>query len=81
MDPFIIIIGVVLLIAIVLLVVGLTGRPTGQDLVEDGWADARKKKKEEGEKGLSEIGVSAAVDRAVAGRGFAENLAIQISPG
>ena len=79
MDPFAIIIGVVLLIAIVLLVVGLTGRPAGQDLVERRLGRRRKSDEEEQERGRGEIGVSAAVDRAVAGRGFAENLAIQIA--
>lgn len=79
MNPFAIIIGVVLLIAIVLLVVGLTGRPAGQDLVERRLGRRRKKDEEEEERTIGEIGVSAAVDRAVAGRGFAENLAIQIA--
>ena len=79
MDPFIIIIGVVLLIAIVLLFVGLSGRSTGQDLVERRLGRREKKEQAQGEKGLSEIGVSAAVNRAVAGRGFADNLAIQIA--
>jgi tight adherence protein B len=79
MDPFVIIIGVVLLIAIVLLVVGLTGRPAGQDLVERRLGRRRKSDEEEEERTIGEIGVSAAVDRAVAGRGFAENLAIQIA--
>ena len=79
MDPFIIIIGVVLLIAIILLVVGLSGRPTGQDLLERRLGKRKNKKEEESEKGLGDIGVSAVVDRAVAGHGFAENLAIQIA--
>ncbi len=79
MDPFIIVIGVVLLIAIGLLLVGLTGRSTGSDLVERRLGRREKEAQEQGEKGLAEIGVSAAVNRAVAGRGFADNLAIQIA--
>ncbi len=79
MNPFLIIIGVVLLIAVVLLIVGLTGRPAGQDLVERRLGRRRKTDDEEEERTLGEIGVSAAVDRAVAGHGFAENLSIQIA--
>jgi tight adherence protein B len=79
MDPFVIIIGVVLLIAVVLLFAGLTSRPTGQGLVERRLGRRRKSEEEEEERTRGEIGVSAVVDRAVAGRGFAENLAIQIA--
>ncbi|MDF1515363.1 MAG: type II secretion system F family protein [Anaerolineae bacterium] len=80
MDPFILIIGAVLIIAVVLLIIGLAGRSVGQDLVEKRLGGREKKKQEqEIQKGLGEIGVSAAVDRAVAGRGFADNLAIQIA--
>ena len=79
MDPFVIIIGAVLLIAIVLLVMGLTGRPAGQDLVERRIGRRRTQDDEQQEKSRTDIGVSAVVDRAVAGRGFAENLAIQIA--
>jgi tight adherence protein B len=79
MDPFVIIIGVVLLIAVILLFAGLTSRPAGQGLVERRIGRRRKSEEEEQERTRGEIGVSAAVDRAVAGRGFAENLAIQIA--
>ena len=79
MDPIAIILGVVFLIAIVLLIVGLTGRPAGQGLVERRLGRQKRKSEEEQERVIGEIGVSAAVDRAVAGRGFAENLAIQIA--
>ncbi len=79
MEPFTIIIGVVLLIAIVLLVIGLSGRSTGQDLIERRLGRREKQEEEQREKGGGEISVSAVVDRAVAGRGFADNLAIQIA--
>jgi tight adherence protein B len=79
MDPFVMIIGGVLLIAFVLLIVGLSSKPAGQDLVERRLGRRKVKEAEEQEKSRAEIGVSAVVDRAVAGRGFAENLAIQIA--
>ncbi len=79
MEPFTIIIGVVLLIAIVLLVIGLSGRSTGQNLIERRLGRREKQEEEQREKGGGEISVSAVVDRAVAGRGFADNLAIQIA--
>lgn len=66
-------------IAIVLLIVAFTSRPAGQDLVEQriGRKEDKKKKKRGEAEGPSAIG--AAVDRAVAGRGFAQNLSTQIA--
>lgn len=79
MNPFMMIIGGVLLLAIVLLVVGLSGKPAGQDLVEKRLGRRDKKKREEQDSERPEVGVSAIVDRAVAGHGFADNLAIQLA--
>ncbi|MGC9397644.1 MAG: type II secretion system F family protein [Anaerolineae bacterium] len=66
-------------LAVLLLVVALLGRPAGQELVEErigGRIEPAKRKAEAEDRG-SVIG--AAVDRAVAGRGFAENLATQLA--
>ena len=68
------------IVAIILLILGLTGRPAGQDLVEKrigGKAKKAKRGKKKKEETPSAIG--AAVDRAVAGRGFAQNLATQLA--
>ncbi|MBN1921393.1 MAG: type II secretion system F family protein [Anaerolineae bacterium] len=66
-------------VIIVLLVVVLRGKPAGQDLVEDriGGKTKRTREKKEKSEGPSKIGK--AVDRAVAGRGFANNLAEQLA--
>ena len=64
---------------ILLLVLALRRKPTGQDLVDDrvgGKTRGRREKKEKSE-GPSKIGK--AVDRAVAGRGFANTLAGQLA--
>ncbi len=76
------IIGVVLLLAIVLVVVLTRRKPSGEDLIAERVEGAKpvKKKKEKGEereRATAKIG--AAVDRAVAGRGFAENIATQLA--
>ncbi len=69
----------IFVLAISLLVIGLVGRPAGQNLVEErtgGHAGAPDVEGTSEERG-SVIG--AAVDRAVEGRGFAENLATQLA--
>ncbi len=74
------ILGGVVVVAIILLVLGLTGRSAGQDLVEErvvGKTKKAKREKRKKEEGPSAIG--AAVDRAVAGRGFAQNIATQLA--
>ena len=77
---FLIVIGVVFLVAIVLLVLGLSSKPTGQALVEERLGDrplslTRPRRESQDGPGF----VSTAVDRAVAGRGFAANLATQLA--
>lgn len=81
MNPIILIGGgALVLVAIILLVVGLSGRPAGQELVEERLGETEKKpKKKEEKKDKRESAVGAAVDRAVAGRGFAQNLATQLA--
>lgn len=77
---FLIVIGVVFLVAIVFLVLGLSRKPTGQALVEErlggqtSVSDAPPRESQDGP-GF----VSTAVDRVVAGRGFAANLATQLA--
>ncbi|MEA3395830.1 MAG: type II secretion system F family protein [Chloroflexota bacterium] len=74
------ILGGIVVVAIILLVLGLTGRSAGQDLVEErvvGKTKKAKREKRKKEEGPSAIG--AAVDRAVAGRGFAQNIATQLA--
>jgi tight adherence protein B len=74
------ILGGVVVVAVILLVLGLTGRSAGQDLVEErvvGKTKKAKREKRKKEKGPSAIG--AAVDRAVADRGFAQNIATQLA--
>ncbi len=75
-----IVVGIVVVLAVVLLVVGLSQGPAGQDLVEDriGGEDKKKKKKKKKE-GHGESVIGAAVDRAVEGQGFAQNLATQLA--
>lgn len=79
MSPILIIIGVVVVLAVILLVVGLSGRPAGQELVEERLGEPEKKRPPKEKKGKRESVVGAAVDRAVAGRGFAQNLATQLA--
>jgi len=66
-------------IAVVILFVGLRGRPAGQSLVEEriGGKPKERRKKKEKQEGPSAIG--AAVDKVVAGRGFAQDLATQLA--
>ncbi len=67
-------------LAIVLLVLGLTGRPAGQDLVEERIGGQKKEKRKKRDKKSGQpSALGAAVDRAVAGRGFAQNLSTQIA--
>lgn len=79
MDVILIGVVVVVLISVVLLVIGLSGKPTGQELVEErlGEPEKKRRRREKPEKRASVVG--AAVDRAVAGRGFAQNLATQLA--
>lgn len=79
MNPVILIGGAVVLVSIVLLLVGLSGSPAGQELVEERLGDTDKKPKKKEQKAKRESVVGAAVDRAVAGRGFAQNLATQLA--
>ncbi|MFP4394078.1 MAG: type II secretion system F family protein [Anaerolineales bacterium] len=76
-----IIVGGVFVLAVVLLIVGLSQGPAGQDLVEDriGGEDKKKKKKEKKKEGHGDSVIGAAVDRAVEGQGFAQNLATQLA--
>ena len=77
-----IVVGVVVVLVVVLLVVGLSQGPAGQDLVEDrigGEDKSRKKKKKKKKEGRGESVIGAAVDRAVEGQGFAQNLATQLA--
>lgn len=80
---FLFIIGGIVVVAIILLVVGLAGRPAGDALVEERLGKKSRRGKEESEASAStgrrEDAVSAAVDRAVAGRSFANNLATQLA--
>jgi tight adherence protein B len=73
--------GVVFLVAVVLLIVGLLPRSTGQALVERRLGEASHQATEPTarEEDRSESVVGAAVDRAIEGRGFAENLATQLA--
>mgnify|MGYP000849596238 FL=1 len=66
-------------VAIIILAVGLMGRPAGQSLVEErvGGKTKEKRQKKQKQEGPSAIG--AAVDKVVAGRGFAQNLATQLA--
>ena len=79
MNPIILIGGAIVLISIVLLVIGLSGKPAGQELVEERLGETEKKPKKKEKKAKRESAVGAAVDRAVAGRGFAQNLATQLA--
>ncbi|MBN2004876.1 MAG: type II secretion system F family protein [Anaerolineae bacterium] len=76
-----IVLGVVGLGAAIGLVLALRTKPEGQDLLDDRLGDREKKpKKKEKETGARrESAVGAAVGRAVAGRGFAQNLATKLA--
>ena len=80
---FLIIAGVVLVIAIVALVIGLSTPATGDALVKERLGEParkRKERREREEKAERREGVVvAAVNRAVAGRSFAESLSIQLA--
>ncbi len=74
----VIIIGVVLVVAVILLVIGMSGQPSGQDLVDKRLGKKSKRKKKDEEVERSSV-IGAAVDRVVANRGFAQNIATQLS--
>jgi tight adherence protein B len=73
--------GGVVVLSIALLIYALTRQPAGQELVEERVGGPsrkeRRRRERDDEEGPSAIG--AAVDRAVAGRGFANTLATQIA--
>lgn len=79
MNPILLVGGAVVLISVILLLVGLSGRPAGQELVEERLGETEKKSKKKEKTGKRESVVGAAVDRAVQGRGFAQNLATQLA--
>ncbi|NBD34894.1 MAG: secretion system protein F [Chloroflexi bacterium] len=81
MPTFVIVGAGIMVIAIVLLVIGLSRNPAGQDLVEDriGGEDKSRKKKKKKKEGRGESVIGAAVDRAVEGQGFAQDLATQLA--
>ncbi len=70
--------GGVLFVAIIGLVLMLR-RPTGQDLVEERVSGKAKRERKKEERGQTSSAIGAAVDKAVAGRGFAKDLATQIA--
>ncbi len=78
---FLLIGGVLVVVAVVLLVIGLSAEPTGQALVEErlGRRPRKDKAKVEARSDRREGVVTAAVDRAVEGRSFAQNLATQLA--
>ncbi len=78
---FLIVAGVVILIALVLLVAGLSRKPAGQALVEErlGRRPRREARATAERRERPENFVSSAVDRAVAGKSFAQNLATQLA--
>ncbi len=66
-------------VALLLLVLGLTARPAGEDLVQER-IGGRPKKERRGKKDAgAPSALGAAVDRAVANRGFAKNLRTQLA--
>ncbi|MGC9469648.1 MAG: type II secretion system F family protein [Anaerolineae bacterium] len=83
MQILIIAAGAVVAIAVVLLIIGLSSRPTGDALVEERLGRrSRRRDEEEASSDRSqrhEGFVSAAVNRAVEGRSFAQNLATQLA--
>lgn len=80
MEIFIVI-GLVVVVAVVGLVVMLSKKPAGEDLLQDrlGQEEKKAQKEKKPKGGKRESAVGAAVGRAVAGRGFAQNLATQLA--
>ncbi len=79
---FLIAIGALFLLAVVLMVVGLASKPTGQALVEERLGRRSRGDVEQGEgrrQDRRQGFVTQAVDRAVEGRSFAQNLATQLA--
>lgn len=77
---FWIVLGTVFAIAVVMLILGLLSRPSGQALVEERLGDAvGRETREEQPKESGPGFISKTVDRAVAGRSFAENLSTQLA--
>ena len=77
---FLIVIGVIVLVAVILLVFGLSRQPTGQALVEERLGNQTAAVSDTIAEEQDGPGfVSAVVDRAVAGRGFAANLSTQLA--
>jgi len=77
---FIIIVCAILLIAVILLAFGLSRQPTGQALVEERLGNRTAAVSDTLSEQQDGPGfVSAVVDRAVAGRGFAANLSTQLA--
>lgn len=66
-------------VAIIILAVGLLGRPAGQSLVEERVGGKKKEPREKKQKQEGPSAIGAAVDKVVAGRGFAQNLATQLA--
>lgn len=79
---FLIAVGATLVIAIIMLIIGLLGKPTGQALVEQRLGGSQVSEETENRAQDRDGGpgfISQTVDRAVAGRSFAENLATQLA--
>ncbi len=82
MNPLLLI-GIGVVLGFILLLVALLGggKPSGEDLIEERTSvrpdKAKKKEKEKG--GPQSSAMGRAVDRAVAGRGFAQNIATQLA--
>ncbi|HNT73402.1 MAG TPA: type II secretion system F family protein [Anaerolineae bacterium] len=76
-----IVIGIVVIGCIVGLVLLLAKKPVGEDLLQDrlGREEKKAKKEKQPKGGKRESVVGAAVDRAVAGKGFAQNLSTQLA--
>lgn len=75
---------ILLIDAVIVVIVGLAfalrGRPAGQDLVDEriGRTERKKRKGKDKDEQVGAV-IGAAVDRAVAGRGFAQNLSTQLA--
>lgn len=69
----------IMAVAVVLLVLGLRGGGTGSDLVEDRIGSKPKPRREKKQKAEGPSALGAAVDRAVAGRGFANTISTQLA--
>ncbi|MBN1246743.1 MAG: type II secretion system F family protein [Anaerolineae bacterium] len=77
---FLIAVGATLIVAIILLIIGLLGKPTGQALVEQRLGQRQRPEETEKRSRDDSPGfISTTVDRAIAGRSFAENLATQLA--